>query len=350
MVPLKRQVKMVTPNNIDSLKNLRESILAIDENRLLRPGLGSLSIVNEFSERLKRIKGRLDQAIELYDQVSNNQITELTNILDEIRQEMGQQAGYEDSDYAANRDVFLERIDEKLNRFEGFWLPFMSVLFDKRGFVDDEILRRQREEELQKLRDESQNFLVDVQNQATQAIQAARQSSDEILGRARLTATGVSVGAAQDQFKGAQPDLDRQMWIWASLSLAGIISFILFALSFLDYNFSDQSTLQIIYKGILRFSLVAFIGTVTAFFVKMFRAHLYLREKNKHRVRVANCIEAFVNSASTEEQRDAILSQLVDSITQFGNSGLIQREDENIPRPKMNIESIIKTLSSKPPV
>ena len=134
-----------------------------------------------------------------------------------------------------------------------------------------------------------------------------------------------------------------------SLSIFGGFVFIGSALYFLSAEVPDQWQWQIIYKGVLRGSLIAFFGTITAFFLKMFRAHLYMREKNKHRVRVANCIEAFVNSAATEEQRDSILSQLVDSVTQFGSSGLLQREDDNVSRPKMSIESMIKTLSTKPP-
>ena len=69
-----------------------------------------------------------------------------------------------------------------------------------------------------------------------------------------------------------------------------------------------------------------------------------MSEKNRHRQRVANSMEAFVQSAVTPEQRDLILSQLVESIVQFGHSGLVQREDDYAYRPKMTIDSISRTL------
>ena len=55
---------------------------------------------------------------------------------------------------------------------------------------------------------------------------------------------------------------------------------------------------------------------------------------------------AFVESAATPEQRDLILSQLVESVVQFGNSGLLQKEDDHLYRPKMTIDSITRTLTS----
>ncbi len=82
--------------------------------------------------------------------------------------------------------------------------------------------------------------------------------------------------------------------------------------------------------------------------MKILRAQLHMCEKNRHRQRVANSMEAFVASAVTPEQRDLILSQLVESVVQFGNSGLVQREDDHAYRPRMTIDSINRNLSTMP--
>lgn len=329
---------MANDSLIEQLRSLAEAIMGLNEEKLMRPSLGPLSIEKEFYPRLESIKRKLGNAIELAPQVSDRQLQEFIENMTAIKSAMEAHTKWEDREYASERDPFLENMDNMLYQLDTSWLPFSNAIIEKRGFLDDESLRQQHESTLQRLKEESEKYLASVKDQA-----------DQIKKDARLTAAGISVKEAQDQFSAAQPDLNKQMRIWAGLSIFGGFVFIGSALYFLSAEVPDQWQWQIIYKGVLRGSLIAFFGTITAFFLKMFRAHLYMREKNKHRVRVANCIEAFVNSAATEEQRDSILSQLVDSVTQFGSSGLLQREDDNVSRPKMSIESMIKTLSTKPP-
>jgi len=69
---------------------------------------------------------------------------------------------------------------------------------------------------------------------------------------------------------------------------------------------------------------------------------------NRHRQRVANSMEAFVQAAITPEQRDLILAQLVTSVVDFGTSGLLSKEDDAIYAPKMTIDSITRTISQAP--
>jgi len=63
---------------------------------------------------------------------------------------------------------------------------------------------------------------------------------------------------------------------------------------------------------------------------------------NLHRQRIANSIEAFVESAELKENRDLILLHLVDAIAQFGDSGLVQKEDDSIHSTKMIFDNISK--------
>ena len=66
---------------------------------------------------------------------------------------------------------------------------------------------------------------------------------------------------------------------------------------------------------------------------------------NKHRQRVANSIESFVESAITPEQRDSILSKLVDSISDFGSTGLLSTEENNSSSQKMIIDNVTRSVS-----
>ena len=104
-----------------------------------------------------------------------------------------------------------------------------------------------------------------------------------------------------------------------------------------------------LYHTLLRVLALSAIAGMAAFGFRMLRAHLHLAEKNRHRVRVANCIESFVQSALEPAQRDLILAKLVDSIVNFGDSGLIQHDgyDRSSPISGDVIGRIVAAISSK---
>ncbi len=101
----------------------------------------------------------------------------------------------------------------------------------------------------------------------------------------------------------------------------------------------------IIYFTALRITILAAIGGVAAFCLKILRANMHMRAHNLHRQRLANSMAAFVESASTNEQRDLILAHLVDAIASFGSSGLLAKPDDSVSPSKMTIDTINRTLS-----
>ena len=104
-----------------------------------------------------------------------------------------------------------------------------------------------------------------------------------------------------------------------------------------------------LYHTLLRVLALSAIAGMAAVGFRILRAHLHLAEKNRHRVRVANCVESFVQSALEPAQRDLILAKLVDSIVSFGDSGLIQHNGDNRSSPMSGdvIGRIVAAISSK---
>ena len=136
------------------------------------------------------------------------------------------------------------------------------------------------------------------------------------------------------------------------LSVVGIFVFLYAAYYFYQtplFNEKVPSTDEMkwifVYKSVLRLIILTVIGAVTTFFLKIFRASLHMYHHNLHRQRITNSMAAFVESAVTPEQRDLILTNLVDAVATFGNSGLIQGEDDCLHLPKMTIDNITRTLS-----
>ena len=175
-------------------------------------------------------------------------------------------------------------------------------------------------------------------------LQEVKEEGKAIISTARSTAFGISLEEVQKQFKESQRSLNNKVVIWSIIGGVLLVGCIGTGVIFLKTGPPEGEWHQIAYHSALRVSILAMLGTATAFFFKIFRAHLHMREKNKHRQHVANCIGAFVESASSPEQRDLILGQLVESIIQFGSSGLLPREDESTYRSKITIDPIIKSL------
>lgn len=339
---------MASENQTNQLQDVANAILSIDENKLLRPSLGEESLKEDFApkwlEIQKKVKFLLQYAHELHDE----QIQGVLGTLHAISGAMQQQADSQNANYVAHRPRFLNYIDQQLEELKRYWPPVVTAAVEARRFLEDEGVRQEYEQTIESIKKESESALKQVQGEARKTIEEARVLAEQIEKRARLTAARISVKEAQEQFQQAQAALDKQVKIWAGLGIACVVVFLAMALYFSTVALPAEWKWQVVYYGAIKVSILTAIATVAAFCLKILRAQLHMREKNRHRQRVANSMEAFVASAVTPEQRDLILSQLVESVVQFGNSGLVQREDDHVYRPKMTIDSINRTLSTNP--
>ena len=335
---------MASDTSIKQLQDLAEEIRLIDTNNLLRTSLGALSLEKDFGTTLEQIGKKVDLVRQYGREVHNDQIQRILSILGEIRTAIKQQADCSDADYAARRQQFLNNVKSYLETLKQFWAPVVTAAVETRGFLDDEGMRRQYERTIESIKKESETALQQVKEESNKTIEEARTLAKQIEDRARLTAARISVEEAQKQFSEAQTALDKRVKFWAVWGCVCGAGFFFAALYFMTIDLPNEWQWQVVYRSAIKVSVLTAIATMTAFFLRIFRAHLHMSEKNRHRQRVANSMEAFVQSAVTPEQRDLILSQLVDSIAQFGHSGLVQREDDYAYRPKMTIDSINRTL------
>lgn len=51
-----------------------------------------------------------------------------------------------------------------------------------------------------------------------------------------------------------------------------------------------------------------------------------------------------VESAFTADQRDMILTRMVDAVASFGTSGLVAGDDDSASAPKMTVDNIMRTF------
>lgn len=93
---------------------------------------------------------------------------------------------------------------------------------------------------------------------------------------------------------------------------------------------SHRLSPETIHFTLIRLFLLSVIAGLATFTIRMLRACLHIAEENRHRVRVANSMESFLQSTVEPEQRGLILAKLADSIVNFGDSGLVREREDHL--------------------
>jgi hypothetical protein len=98
------------------------------------------------------------------------------------------------------------------------------------------------------------------------------------------------------------------------------------------------------YYTSIRLALIGVLGIGLAFSLCMTKAYLHMIEHNQHKLRVTKSIEAFVAAVRTKEQKDLVLSKLVESVTEFGDSGILGNQGETSGLPSVIFEAMTKNV------
>jgi hypothetical protein len=337
---------MATLGHLTNLKKIAEKFQTLEQDKLLRPTLGEESLETVLKPKLDNLNKRIEFALEYASNVNDNSVSQVVTILNQFYDQLDAQSKRNNAEYVSQRGQFLSTIDSYFEQFLQPWPFFVTAAIEKRGFLQDEGIRKEYERTIEAIKKESTNSLNLVKEEAEKTIEEAKKLAQQIEDRARKTAAHISVEAAQEQFKLAQEDIKKQVRLWAILSILSIIAFIVTAILLARITLPEEWKWHVIYYTAIRITILTAVGAVATFCLRILRAHLHMSQHNLHRQRLANSMAAFVESAVTPEQRDLILAHLVDAVAAFGHSGLLHKEDDSIYAPKMTIDSITRTLTS----
>ncbi len=340
---------MAAAQHVQQLRSIVENLKKVDTEKLFRPKLGEESLQGKLEPILTEIIKKAEFALQYAEDVHNSPVSTLTGQLTAIHTQLNTQANLTNADYITQRQGFLNAIGERMQELLNPWPAFVAAAVEKRGFLEDEGIRKEYEETVQSMKAQAGEVLNGVKAESQTILSEAKRIADEIEQRARRTAARVSVQEAQAQFKEAQKSHDLQVWIWASLSIFVIAVFLVAIWRM--FNHAPESTWtwhQSVYFAAIRLLLLGTLGAVATFCMRVFRAHMHMQEQNRHRQRVANSIGSFVESAVTPEQRDLILAKLVDAVVDFGASGLLPGEEDSMPSTKLAIDSVTRNLIPPP--
>ena len=338
---------MASEQQLQELAATVAKLNAVDPVKLLRKDLGVESLNSVFAEDLEKIKSLAAFAERHAATVHDQYVGQARSTLDEIAGHMEAQADRPSAEYINQREVFLDAIRVQVEE-ANMWLPlFAGSAVLERGFLEDEGIRREYERVVRNLKAETEATLARVKEQADKAVEDAKELADEIESRARKSATGMSVDEAQRQFSDATRELQKKATTWGWVTAGSVVVLLALPFAFMLWPLTDGENWTVaLYHAFLRVFVLSAAGAAATICVRLFRAHLHMVEKNRHRVRVANSIESFVNSALEPQQRDLLLAKLAEAVIDFGDSGLIKSERDETTSSAMSGDLIGRILAA----
>lgn len=353
---------MANEASVQKLAEWKEKFEKLDRSAVLRPQLAELSLA-PIEPILDEIAKKLRIAFIAPRQASESAVASFNARLEGIMQFLDQARAQTPEQFVAHRSNVIQQVESYIEAIRADFSPFVAVAVEATGLLDGADVA------LRKIEERGAAFTDALEKKGAQILDAATTKASEIEGKARATAKGVSFRAAQDQFEHAHKNLRWKAILWSVISAVVFGSFLIVAIYLLRHppahNAATSPTgdvtgsspahsvpgapslAEAIYYIAIRLTVLTALAGLATFCFRIMRAHLHMNEYNLHRKRVANSISAFVEAGETPEQRDAILARLVDSVTGFGHSGLVEGGEDHLSVPTVAIDTFIKGADTR---
>ena len=328
---------MASQEIVNNLQDIVEQIKDLDDDKVLRPDYGEFSLQRRRSGYFDRIKSRCDYYLKYAPSVSGDYVERVTNILGTIYNALFDLYNANRNEYANiidNHIQTLEIQEEELNKYRTYFMA--EHIIESQVLEDDAIAQRKALIE---------SVVADLDKRITTAQEESKRA-DQKTAIVTGEATEGSFKKAIDQFEKAQKYLDKKC-LWWLLACVGSVIVLLAALRW--FLFADVSELgdnsgMAIYYTAIRIAVLGVLGGVSGFCLRVYRSQLHMSRHNYHKQCLANIMDSFVHAAIDPEQRDKILSILVEAVAKFGSSGLIRDRDDHLTSSRMAIDQITRTI------
>ena len=344
---------MATDETLVRLKDTLDRLSQVDRDLVKRSSLGDQSLspdMGGLEQEIDRIVRQAEShAVEVHDDVTRGIIANLMRISTVLEK----QAALGDEEYIGRKEAFINSLQVQIEESKRWRSEIAQMLMLNLGVFEVERLEAAVQEVKDKLDQSREGFFEEVRAKCDNMLSKAAGEAEEIVSRARRTARHISVNEAQRQFEEAAEKgaASAKGWSWmVAVSFGALIVTILFLLFLTDPPQGKGAlSAESLYFTVMRLFLLSTLASFSAYTFKMLRVHLHIAEKNRHRVRVANSVEGFVQSAGEPSQRDLILAKMTDAIVNFGDSGLVQhdREDGSSTISNDLVGRVVAALSSK---
>ena len=329
---------MASQGIVENLQNIVENIKSLNDKQVLRPDYGEFSLQRRKPGYFDRIKSRCDYYLKYAPSVSGDYVERVTNILDAIYSALVHLNNADRNEYANIIDDHIQTLEvqeEEFNKYRAYFM--VEHIIESQVLEDDAIAQRKALME---------SVLTDLDRRIEMA-QEEGKKADHKMAIVTGKATEGSFKKAIDQFKEAQDYLDRKClwWLLACAGsvalLAGILAWFLFA----DVSELGNNRGMAIYYTAIRIAVLSVFGGLSGFCLRVYLSQLHMSRHNYHKQCIANIMDSFVHAAVDPEQKDKILSILVEAVAKFGSSGLIRDRDDHMTSSRMAIDQITRTVA-----
>ena len=245
-------------------------------------------------------------------------MTSTSSAVDEVRSR-------NDHEFANHQIQLGEQLKASLEAVENSWPPIAVRIIERNPLLQQahefEDVYLKRLEELEAARERTQDEI--------------KAFADSQIGKARETAQGISVDAAQIQFDGAVAVYDGRVTVWVIVSAVLTAATLVLLWWFLAQPPDLTLAWGIAYFVSIRLAIFGVAATVTAFSFGMVKANMQLREANAHRARLANSVNAFLVASESPQQRDIILTRLVEAVGEHPDAGFVKSGTDNESRGRL---------------
>lgn len=325
---------------LEALRLAERNMKLVDMESLIREDHGTASLEKPLRPLLNQLDSVRDLFLKFAPSVSNSSVQEAIDLLGRIAILLKAHAAHGRSMWISNREDFLRELEDEIDKSLTLKFEFVAAGIVDQGLLNPEGVKEEYSKTVADLKKESAEIITQVRTEAGRIVSEAEKLASDIEARARKTATKISVKEAQDQFKASQFHLDAQIKKWGRLAVLVAIGFLIVIGCFYYLPISEKdNNLAFASKAILRVFGLSVLAAVFSFSFRMLRAYLHMSELNLHRQRVANSMEAFVQAAGTDARRDVILSNLVEAVVNFGNSGILANDNDTLAGQKVGVQS-----------
>jgi hypothetical protein len=352
---------------LKKLETAKKDLSNVPNNPTFRQISGNEEFKASFNDADKLARKWLDRAEPLLGKLEESSLQPLVNFAEKI-------VGIVDRD-ELRRD---ENVPNGMRRVMTEFRPAVPELVY--GLLEASGITRFSDEDFPQKRIAALDDIIAARDKASDVLRGIAEvlgedirktASDAVLDfeNAKAAASKISVDAAQKQFDDAAKTLRRKAVAWTSISIALFGALIVLLLRFAWYppplisevmNMLKPSSQQAVlpvsvplliaasaYFTSIRLALIGVLGIGMAFSLRMTRAYLQMIEHNHHKSRVTKSIEAFVASVRTAEQKDFVLGKLIDSVTMFGDSGILDKDGDKSSSglPSVFFDAITKNVT-----
>ncbi len=322
------------------MKEFYKYMETLDESKIYREELGTLSLIS-FKPRIEELKEKLEIIKKFENEfISQNFQNNLKNIFNQFQHQFDELIKTNENQFADKKSQFINGFNNNFHQFDEYFNFFAIKKLYKDGFLNDNDLLlkvKSLQLELEKI----EQLKIEIKNEFNEKQIEFDNHVKTKITEIRKTSSKISIKVAQDEFTNAIDRIKKNIKLWSIIS--GGLIFSITVLLIVFYCISDFTSSTYIYQAIYKVSLVGFLATLLTYSLKILKSNIHLKEANYHKQVMTNSLKAFVESGSTDEQRDIILIKILESLTNLGNTGLVETNSDS--NQKMTFEYLTKYLS-----